>query len=208
VDLRAWLVHDEFAVVVQRAEPGALEVPLALFLALGVSATTVSARGRRRRIDVVGGAGARSPGALPLAWSAGVFVWACALAAGLAVAGIARYGTGPIDGLIAIMADVPVPGGPFGSRAATVMGVLMLAWMASIGLWVRAVHAGAHVWSRWTARLGLGLAAVSLAAGVAMGWTYGAWAVPLGLALVLAVPLAACSLALRQRRAAPALSET
>ncbi len=202
LDLRAWLVHDEFAVVVQRAEPGALEVPLALFLALGVTATMVSARGRRRWEGVAADAGARSPGALPLAWSAGVFVWACALAAGLAVAGAARYGTGPIDGLIAIMADVPVPGGPFGSRAATVMGVLMLAWVASIALWIRAVYVGAHVWSPWTARVGLALAVVSLAAGAAMAWTYGSWPLPIGLALVLAAPLGVCSLALRRWRLA------
>ncbi len=200
LDLRAWVVHDEFAVVVQRAEPGALEVPLAMFLALGVTATMVSARGRRRWSDVVAGAGARSPGALPLAWSAGTFVWACALAGGLAAAGAVRYGTGPIDGLIAIMADVPVPGGPFGSRAATVMGVMLLAWVASIALWIRAVHVGAHVWSAWTARVGLGLAAVSLLAGVAMALTYGSWPVPIGLALVLALPLGACSLALRRWR--------
>jgi len=198
--LRAWIVHDEFAVVVQRAEPGALEVPLALFLALGVTATMVSARGRRDVVAAVADDGVRSPGALPLGWSAGVFAWACVLAAGLAVAGVVRYGTGPVDGLIAIMADVPVPGGPFGSRAATVMGVMMLAWVASIALWIRAVHVGAHVWSRWTARVGLGLAAVSLGVGVAMAWTYGSWPVPIGLALVLAVPLGACSLALRRRR--------
>ncbi len=200
IDLRAWIVHYEFAVVVQRAEPGALEVPLAMFLALGVTATMVSARSRRRVVEVVGDAGARSPGALPLGWSAGLFVWACALAGGLAVAGAVRYGTGPVDGLIAIMADVPVPGGPFGSRAATVMGVMMLAWVASIALWIRAVHVGAYAWSRWTARVGLALAAVSLAAGVAMAWTYGSWPVPIGLALVLAAPLGVCSLALRRRR--------
>lgn len=190
LDLRAWLVHDEFAVVVQRAEAGALEVPLVAFLALGLSASMVSMRQRR-----LGGggtftrSGALPPGSLALGWSVGLFGWACSLALALGVAGAGRYGTGLIDGVIAIMADVPVPGGPFGSRAAAVMGVLLLAWMASIGLWIRAVHLGAHLRSPWPARHAMALALVSLGVGVAMGWTYGGWSVPVGLGLVLAVPL-------------------
>ena len=121
---------------------------------------------------------------------------AVAVAATLSAAGAIRYGAGPVDGLIAIMADLPVPGGPFGSRGATVMGLLLLAWVASIALWIRAAGlAGSERRPRLVV-LGAALAVVSLATGLAMGWTYDRWSVPVGLGLVLALPLVVASTAL------------
>jgi hypothetical protein len=195
LELRAWAVHDDFAVVTHRAEPGALEVPLAAFLGLGFAAVRVAARERRRRGPATGPADDRRA-AVVFGWSLGLFAWASAAALALAVAGAVRYGAGPIDGMIAVLADVPVPGGPFGSRGATMMGLLLLAWTGSIALWIWSVRLGAHLRSPWPLRLGLALAAVSLAGGLALGWTYGRWAVPVGLGLVLAVPLGVAVVAL------------
>lgn len=191
LELRAWAMHDEFAVVAARAEPGALEVPLALFALAGLAALTAAGRDRRRR------GGSRAPRAGALTASATLFVAACAAAAALGLAGALRYGAGPVTGMIAVLADVPVPGGPFGSRAAFLLGVLLLAWLAAIGAWVVAVRQGAHRRSRWALPLGAALAGVSLAGGVAMGWTYDASAVPAALGIVLAAPLAVSTWLLR-----------
>ena len=189
LDLRVWLVHDDFAVVAWRAEAGALEVPFALFLLLGVASTVTSTRGARRwRPGAVAPAVGPRGGVL-LAWSVGLFVWACAVAVGLAAVGTARYGGGPVDAMIAVLADVHVPGGAFGSRAALVMGVLLLAWVGSIATWTGAVRRGAHARFAATTHIARAIALVSLIGGAAMAWTYASWSTPLGLALVIAVPL-------------------
>jgi hypothetical protein len=196
LDLRAWIVHDEFAVVARAAEPGALEVPLVLFLALGVAAVVVAGR-RRRQGPVAAHTGRRA-----LQWSRGLFVVAVVVALVLGFAGMVRYGAGPVSGMVAIMADLPVPGGPFGSRMASVMGVLLLAWAGAVGAWVVAVARGAD--HRSVAPLGLALATVHLGGGVALGWTYDAYAVPVVLGLALALPLATSVAMLRPAtRAAP-----
>jgi hypothetical protein len=191
LDLRAWAVHDEFAVVAARAEPGAVEVPLALFAALGAVAVAVAVRARGR----FGAPG--PPRGRALTWSAGLFAAALGMAATLGVAGTLRYGGGPIDGLIAVLVDLPVPAGPFGSRAAFLLGVLLLAWLAAIGAWVLAVGQGAHRHAPWAVPLGGALAIVSLAGGIAMAWTYGGSLVPAALGVVLAGPLAGSALLLR-----------
>lgn len=203
IDLRAWAMHDDFAVVVDRAESGAMSVPLVLFLGLGGAAGGAAWRDRRRR-DAVSG----SP-AMPasLLWSAGLFVAALVAAASLGLAGMLRYGAGPVDGMIAILADVPVPGGPFGARDAMVMSVLMLAWMGAIGFWSRSVHVGAHRSSPWPVRLGLALGLVSLAGGLAMGWTYGSYGVPVLLGASLAVPLVWASMSVSGTRSAGTRSD-
>jgi len=191
LDLRAWAMHDEFAVVSARAEQGAVEVPLALFALLGFASLAAAARDRRR-LD-----GAVVPRGWALTASAGLFAAALATAAALGFAGAVRYGGGPVDGMIAVLADVPLPGGPFGSRAALLLGVLLLAWLAAIGAWVLAVGQGAHRRSRWALPLGTVLAFVSLAGGIAMSWTYGGSVVPAALGLVLATPVAVSAWRLR-----------
>ena len=192
IDLRAWAMHDDFAVIVDRAEPGAVTAPLALFLALGVAAVVVAWR-EGRRAEPAASTGHTPPS---LRWSTGLFLGALTIAAALGLAGTLRYGAGPVDGTIAILADLPVPGGPFGARGATVMGLLMLAWMSAIGFWIRALHVGAQRRSARPRRLGLALGAVSVAGGVALGWTYGSFGAPLILGLVLGVPLVTVSLLL------------
>jgi hypothetical protein len=191
LDVRAWLVHDEFAVIAHRAEPGALEAPLMIFLGLGGAALLATSRRRQRHREPGGAAGGatRARGSLAFAWSFGSFVAACVMALGLGVAGMARYGTGLAAGSMAIMADVPLPGGPFGSRGSVAMGVLLLVWMASLALWTLAIHRGAHLRSPWPVRMVLAVAAVGLIAAVTVGWDYGRWAVPLGLGAVLVLPL-------------------
>lgn len=187
LDVRAWAVHDEFAVLVARAEPGALEAPLALFAGLGVAAAALVRRERRRLVR-----SRHAHAGLPATFwgSAGLAATGVLVVAALGVAGALRYGGGPVDGLIAIMADVPVPGGPFGSRAALLLGVLLLAWVAAVALWLACLHQGAHRASPWPARLGVALAFVSLGGGLALVWTYGlAWS-PVLLGTVLAAPLA------------------
>jgi hypothetical protein len=186
LDLRAWVVHDEFAVVALGAEPGALEVPLALFLGLGVAAVVVAGR---RRLQGRGGTGRQRGGRRALLWSQGLFAAAVFVAVALAFAGMVRTGAGPVGGMVAIMADLPVPGGPFGSRMASVMGVLLLAWVGAVVAWVVAVARGAR--SVPVTALGLALATVHLGGGVALGMTYGAYAVPIGLGIALALPLVA-----------------
>ena len=191
VALRAWAVHDDFAVVAARAEAGAVEVPLALFTLVGAGAVTAAVRDRRRRDTSV------RPRGRALAWSAALFGAAMVMAAGLGVAGALRYGAGPIDGMIAILADVPVPGGLFGSRAAFVLAALLLIWVAAIAAWVVAVRQGAHRRSRWVVPMGAALALVSLVGGLAMSWTYGGSLVPVVLAIALSTPLAVSAWLLR-----------
>jgi hypothetical protein len=195
LELRAWVVHDEFAVVARAAESGAVEVPLVLFLGLGAAAVLVAHRARVRQARH---GGSPSGGRRAYLWSRGLFGAAVAMAVALAFAGMLRYGTGPVSGLVAVMADLPVPGGPFGSRMALVMGVLLLMWVGAVGAWIAAVAGGAHLASpRAIAGLGLALAVVHLAGGFAMGWTYGALGVPVGLGLALALPLTASVAVLR-----------
>lgn len=200
VALRAWAVHDEFAVVAARAEPGALEVPLGLFAALGVAALAVAGRDRRRF------GAPRSPRGRALAWSASLFAAALVTAALLGFVGAGRYGGGPVDGMIAVLADLPLPAGPFGSRAAFLLGLLLLAWSAAVGAWVVAIAQGAHRHVAQALPLGVALAVVTAAGGVAMGWTYGGSPVPGLLGVALAGPLLGSVLLLRRgARATPAL---
>lgn len=198
LDLRAWAMHDEFAVVSARAEQGAVEVPLALFALLGAASLAAVARDRRRLDRAV------APRGWALTASANLFVTALATAAALGFAGASRYGGGPVDGMIAVLADVPLPGGPFGSRAALLLGVLLLAWLAAIGAWVLAVGQGAHRRSRWALPLGAALAVASLAGGLAMSWTYAGSVVPAALAVALATPVAMSAWLLQRAVAATA----
>lgn len=201
LDLRVWAVHDEFAVVARRAEPGALEVPLVLFLALGAAVLATTNRVLRRAPGE-----AREPDRWRFALRVSGTLWAVACAAGgaLALVGVVRYGGGPIAGTLAVLADLDVPGGPFGSRAATLLGVLLLAWCTGIASWSVAVGRGAHRASPWAVHLGTAFVLASAATGLAMAWTYdGAW-VPLLLAAVLAVPLGLASLRLGRDRTAMA----
>lgn len=191
LDVRAWAVHDEFAVVVHRAEAGAAAAPAALFVVLlaatGRAMGALRARARRRAMPSAPVAGPVNPrAAYALRWSTALFLGACVAALALGTAGAARYGAGPVDGMVAIMADLPLPGGPFGSRGATMMGVLLVAWIATHGTWLGAVHLGAGA---PTVRLGMAIGAVTLVAGAAMAWTYGAWMVPIGLAALLGLPV-------------------
>jgi hypothetical protein len=190
LDLHAWIVHDEFAVVSRAAEVGAVEVPGLMFLGLGIGAL-VATRGirRRRRAPADGASSDNLAARRAFGWSLAMLITALVTALTLGAAGAVRYGTNVVVGLMAIMADVPVPGGLFGSRAAFLMGLLLLAWIVSVWLWIVAVR-------RWNGRsngsllaLGVALAALHLAGGVAMAWAYGEWLVPVGLGLVLAVPL-------------------
>ena len=196
LDLRSWALHDEFAVVAARAEAGALEVPLALFAGLGVAALLVALRERRRA------AGSRprgsATGANALRLAALLLAASVAAAALLGGTGALRYGSGPVDGMIAVLADLAVPGGPFGSRAAFLLAWLLLAWVAAIAAWIVAVDQGAHLRSRWALPLGAALAAVSLAGGVAMAVTYDGSLVPAALGLVLGAPLAVTVWQVRQ----------
>ena len=186
--LRAWALHDEFAVVAARAESGALEVPLVLFAGLGAAALFVASRERRRAAASRPRGSATATNALRLA--ALLLAMSVAAASLLGSAGGLRYGGGPVDGMIAVLADLAVPGGPFGSRAAFLLAWLLLAHMAAIAAWIVAVDRGAHLRSRWAPPLGAVLAAVSLGGGVAMAVTYDNSLVPAALGLVLGAPLA------------------
>lgn len=184
VTLFAFAAHDDLAVVTHRAEGGALEIPMMMFLGLGVAAGLVSWRRRplRARAD-----DQSVPPALRFSMAAAVISSAGGLA--LAVAGMLRYGGGPLEGLIAAMADLPVSGGPYGSRDALVLGLVMLAWLAAIGAWVRALGVAGPRHARRVAYWGLFLAGVSLAMGVLVGWTYGSYPVPVALGVALGAPL-------------------
>jgi hypothetical protein len=195
--LRAWLVHDEFAVVAWAAEPGAVEVPGVLFLGLGVGSVLAAVGVRRRRGGAAADPGRReAAGGRAYRWSLRFFAPALLLAVTAGIAGALRYGTGVVSGMVAIMADIPVPGGPFGSRASVLMGLLLLAWVVSIVLWIVAVRRGRVPTASRVMLLGGALAAVSLGGAAAMALDYGLWLVPVGLGLALAAPLAASVFAL------------
>jgi hypothetical protein len=197
LDLRAWIVHDEFAVIARAAEAGAVEVPGGLFLGLGIGAVLAGAAVRRRR-SRIGGTEAphEAAGAHAYRWSVRLFLSAVVAALVLGTAGALRYGTGFVTGMMAIMADVPVPGGPFGSRAAFLIGVLLLVWIVAVWLWIVAARRGRDSDSGRVAVLGVALAVVHSAGGVAVASAYGAWLVPVGLGVVLAAPLAASAIAI------------
>jgi hypothetical protein len=181
LDLRLWAVHDEFAVVSLRAEDGAATIPLALFGLLGGAGLVA---GRRRE-------GGQGPASRPWGRIAStLFVTAGVAALALAVTGMARYGGGPSDGLVAIVADLPVPGSVFGSRAATVMSVLMVAWLGAIGAWFAAARHHESGDGPGLAVLGAALATVTLASAAVMSVSYGGSWVPVAQGLVLAVPVA------------------
>ena len=189
LELRAWALHDEFAVVSTRVEPGAAIVPAALFGLLGLAAWG-AVRGSRTRSHRVAGRAARQA----LRGSAALFGVAVVAVVALGATGMVRYGGGPVDGIVAVMADLPIPGGPFGSRAALAMGVLLLSWLTAHGLWYAAVASGTGVDATGqgsalrTRRLGAALAATSLMGGVSMGVSYGSWVPPI-LALLLVAPV-------------------
>lgn len=188
-DLRAFAVHDDFAVVAQRAEVGAAGVPAVLFLGVGIAAVGAGRRARREA-----GRPVRAGAVAPVRASAALFLLAGAAATTLAFAGALGYASGLASGMVAILADLPVPGGPFGSRAAFVMGLLLLAWLASAFLWIVGVARGAHRRSPWVARLGWALTCASLTGGAVMALGYDRSWVPPALAALLAVPLAALSI--------------
>lgn len=187
-DLHAFAVHDDLAVVAQRAEVGAAGVPAILFLGVGIAAAAAGRRTRRER------ARPARPGATSPVWAGAVlFLLAGATAWALAFAGALRYRAGLAEGMVAILADLPVPGGPFGSRAAFLMGLLLLTWLASALLWIVGVARGAHRRAPWVAGLGWALTCASLAGGAAMALDYDRSWVPLALAALLAAPLSALS---------------
>lgn len=202
VDLRLWAVHDDFAVVVDRAEPGAFSVPLVLFLAMAVTAIVGTRRGLSKSAHRLLGA------KRAFVWSLSLAGACVVLAGALALGGMLRYGAGPVDGMVAILADVPVPGGPFGSRDALVMGLMMVGWCAAIGAWARAAALAAPGQSPGIGRFGFLLGLTSLLTGVGLGWTYGAFFVPVVLGAVLGAPLMVCGVMVSRRvqslRAAPA----
>ena len=195
VDLRAWAVHDDFAVVVDRAETGAFGVPATLFSVLSISALAVVARRRRSNgvalhesseIERPPRRSGTADASDALTWSAAIAGIAVVLAVALGLTGALRYATDPVTGMMSVLADVPVPGGPFGSRAAMVMGVLLLAWCIAIGTWIRAAATARRGPVR---AVGVALGAISLAGGLAMGIAYGSLLVPGVLGLILGVPL-------------------
>ena len=205
VDLRMWNVHDDFAVVVDRAETGAFTIPLGIFLALAIAAGRAVRRERAGVRNSSAFAGTQTTLApslgdqrLPLSFwlSLGLAAFACFVALSLAAFGASRYPAGLVDGMVAAMADLPVPAGPFGSRDALVMGVLLLAWSGAVACWVRSVSVGAARASRWPAALAIGIGIVTLIGGALMGWTYRSPVVPGTLGLVLGIPLIAAGLAL------------
>jgi hypothetical protein len=205
LQLRAWLVHDEYAVVAEAAEPGAVEVPGGLFALLGSWALLAVAR--RRGLTSGGGRHARAAASFRRAMRASLLAASIAslVALALGVAGAVRYGTDPIVGMMAIMADLPVPGGLFGSRAAFLLALVMLTWSGAFVLWiVAAARAETRAERRRLALLGIALAGTHLAGSLAMTLAYGA-VVPVALGLVLALPFgAACALLLRTPRGAAA----
>jgi hypothetical protein len=202
LDLHASALHDEFAVVARRAEAGALEVPLTLFAALGVAALLVLARDRRR----AGGPSTARPRAAAVAAHVAAALLVASLASALLLggAGALRYGGGLTHGLIAVLADLPVPGGLFGSRAAFLLAWLLLAWVAAIAAWIVAVAAGAHLRSSRRIRvLGGALASISLGGALAMAAAYDGSLVPAVLGLVLAGPLAVTAGGIRRTQSGP-----
>lgn len=203
VDLRAWAVHDEFAVVAQRAEAGAFGVPGALFAALGTAALVTTGRVVRRFPRYVPAPPDGTTVRPRLLWASGaLLVLASIVATTLGVAGAVRYGGGPVAGMIAILADVNVPGGPFGSRGAFLLAVLLLVWVGAIAAWIVGVAQGTHLATPWTVRLGTAFAVLSVVAGTAMAWTYGGSWVPLALGAILAVPIGTCAVWLARDRGA------
>lgn len=171
VDGRAMLVHDDLAVMVDRAESGTAES----VVVMGGIWAYVLFRIRRK-------------GALVKTVRPGLTLFIVVAAVlGVGVYGAVRYQSASAPGVVAGLADVPIlPVNPLVSRASLLMGVAMIGWAVAGAGWARAARVTRRpVW----AALGAGLVGSVIVTAIAIGTSYGAWGMPLAMALAAVVPM-------------------
>jgi hypothetical protein len=189
VDLRARLVHDDFAVYADGAEAGAHEsIPV-----LGMIWALVLWRVCRRSKPLPGPARA-----------AGLTAALVIVALGICLYGSARYSAGVVPAFLAGLSDIPlIPANPIVSGTSVLLALFGIAWAWAVVWWVRARHtAEAGPW------LGLGAAFVAMivATGIFMEQAYGNWWVPLAAGIAAMLPVLAVLLIRFTPRQAPALA--
>lgn len=168
---RVFLVHDDVAVMVHRAESGAAES----VVVMGAVWMAVLWRVRRR---VTGTSAARATITFGgLAASVLILAWY----------GLTRYGEGGIPALVGALSDIPViPSNPIVSRSSLLMGAAMVGWAISAVRWLRAESTMPR--PGWWA-LGAFVVGSVLLVGTLAATRYGAIGMPAALATAAILPL-------------------
>ena len=166
VEVDLVLLHDGVAVLTDDAEPGAAATALFwFFLFSGVFGLFLW-----RRTP----GGVRSTSWARRAALGHLAMWAGAGTVG--VAGMLRYGGGPVAGNIALAADLPWIPGPILTTQDLLLGAYMGLWAFSVGAWSRAARSAPE--DRSVARLGILLGGGSILAAGIWAVEYGSWVVP------------------------------
>jgi hypothetical protein len=182
--VRARLVHDDLAVMVDGAEPGTR----ASIVVLGMAWAALLWRAVRRK-----------PHDVPLRRALGRLGAVAAGVLVLAAWGAWRYGAGGAPALLAGFADLPVlPFNPIVSRATLLVAATMVLWGRAGTAWARASDTSTPAW--WATGGALVGSTVVVAALVAD--SYGAAGSAVGAAVAAGVPLLAVPVLRRSGRAA------
>lgn len=183
--VRARLVHDDLAVMVDGAEDGTRVSIVVLGLAW---AALLWRAVRRRPLDV------------PLRRAVGRLVAVSVAVLVLAAWGTWRYGVGGAPALVAGLADLPVlPFNPLVSRATLLIAVVVVVWGRAGTAWARSSAHGSSAW--WATGVALLGSVVVVAAAVVTA--YGAAGAAIGAAVAAGLPLLAVPVWHRHRHAVP-----
>jgi hypothetical protein len=171
VDVDAVLVHDDLAVMVDRAESGVA----GSVVIMGVIWVVVLQRSLRHR----------QPGSLraPIA----IMTVLTGLVAGGVLFGTARFGSWGPPALVAMLADVPViPLNPLVSRSSLLLGAAILSWGWAGSRWARVDPDGRR--GAWLA-LGFWLLGAVVVTAVAVSTAYQGAGIPTAMAAAFAGPV-------------------
>ena len=172
-DVRARLVHDDLAVMVDGAEDGTR----VSIVVLGLAWAALLWRAVRRR-----------PLELPLRRAVGRLAGVSVAVLVLTAWGTWRYGVGGAPALVAGLADLPIlPFNPIVSRASLLLAVAIVVWGRAGTAWARSSAYGSPAW--WGTGAAL-LGSVGVAA-TAVAMAYGAAGAAIGAAAAAGLPLLA-----------------
>ncbi|MPY81026.1 MAG: hypothetical protein GEV04_21860 [Actinophytocola sp.] len=171
VQARAHLVHDDLAVMALEAE-GGVSTSIAAFAAIVSVALWVQYR-------------RRTPLPIRKVWLT------LGAAATLVLAAVAystvRYGFAGAGAMVAGGYDLPLlPVNRIASRGSLLIALAVALWTWSAARWARSRRTAST--PQWLL-LGFALVDVAILTGIAVGWTYGAWTIPLALAAAVSAPI-------------------
>jgi len=180
VKLRASLLHDGLAIIVYGGEPFAVAMVGPFFGAIGLTMAFMIRRVRRAPVAPLPDSRVGRRIMLLSMASLAIFVLACMLALGWAIAGSRAYGGSLIDGLSARAAEVP-------SRLEFLWSFPVL-WMAGVLLWMRGFGKAAAAGSRLLGSIGVIEGAGSLLVGALLAFHYRSIVLPTLFAAIVGLP--------------------